>query len=217
MEPAFSFYGAYMRRVACYVDGFNLYHAIHDLKRPYLKWLNLYALSKSICRTDEQLVKVAYFSAFATWLPNSYKRHREYVAALKNSGVECHMARFSEKQARCRSCGAIWTQHEEKETDVHFSLTFLEDAIDNVFDRGIIISADSDHIPAVRRVRARFPAKQIFVATPPGRHSKARGLLDACNSGTPLTAGRMAQCLFAAEVRDLQGVVVAIRPTKYAI
>src|ERR1700742_3510844 len=174
-------------KVACYVDGFNLYHAIDDLKKPHLKWVNICALAQSLCRPGEQFVKVAYFSAFATWIPASYARHRQFVAALKASGVECHMARFSEKSAQCRACGAKWKQHEEKETDVHFSLTFLEDAIDNVFDRAIIISADSDHVPAVRRVRTRLPAKQIFAATPPGRHRHAREMLRVCNSGTNIT------------------------------
>src|SRR5262245_16106860 len=103
-----------------------------------------------------------------------YARHREYVAALKHYGVECHMARFSEQSARCKKCNATWKQHEEKETDVHFSLTLLEDAFDDLFDRAIIISADSDHVPAVRRVRARFTGKQLFAATPPGRHRMAR-------------------------------------------
>ena len=56
-------------RVACYVDGFNLYHAIHDLQKPHLKWVNLWALAQSICRSGETLTKVAYFSAYATWIP----------------------------------------------------------------------------------------------------------------------------------------------------
>lgn len=130
-----------MRRVACYVDGFNLYHAVHDLNKPHLKWLDLIALAQSLCRPQEQLVKVAYFSAYATWLPAAYARHREYVKALRHLGVECHIAGFSEKAARCHTCGATWKQHEEKETDVHFSLTLLEDAVDDVFDRAILISA----------------------------------------------------------------------------
>jgi len=50
----------------------------------------------------------------------------------------------------------------------------LEDAMDNIFDRAIIISADGDHVPAIRCVRRRFPGKQIFAATPPGRHNRAR-------------------------------------------
>ena len=204
-----------MRRVACYVDGFNLYHAIHDLKKNPLKWLNLVALAQSLCRPKEQLVKVAYFSAYATWLPAPYARHRVYVKALRHLGVECHIARFSEKGAHCRVCGATWKQHEEKETDVHFSLTLLEDAIDDVFDRAILISADSDLVPPVRVVRRRLPGKELFVATPPGRHAHARDLIKACNSCTSITQGRVANCLLPETVRDGQGTVIARRPTDY--
>jgi hypothetical protein len=160
-------------RVACYVDGFNLYHAIVDLNRPYLKWVNLSALAQSLCRAGETLAKVEYFSAYATWKPDQYSRHRQYVAALKNFGVVCNMARFSEKSAGCLSCGAKWKRHEEKETDVHFSLTLLEDAIDDVFDRAIIISADSDHVPAV------VASAHVFRAT--DFHSNATGASQSCS------------------------------------
>ncbi|WP_315728844.1 NYN domain-containing protein [Bradyrhizobium sp. SZCCHNS2015] len=202
-------------RVACYIDGFNLYHSIDDLGKPHLKWVDLWGLSKSLCRNGETLVKVAYFSAFATWKPASYARHRQYVAALKHTGVDCHIARFSAQSARCFSCHTTWTRHEEKETDVHFSLTFLEDAIDDVFDRAIIISADSDHVPAVRKVRARLPSKQIFAATPPGRHAHAREMINNCNSATNITAGRVARNLFPQTITDASGTTVAVRPPSY--
>jgi uncharacterized LabA/DUF88 family protein len=203
-------------RVACYIDGFNLYHAIAALDKPHLKWVDLRALSTSLCRGGETLVKTAYFSAFATWMPDRYARHRQYVAALKHLGVECHIARFSEQSAQCRSCGTTWKRHEEKETDVHFSLTLLEDAFDNVFDRAIIISADSDHVPAVRCVRRRFPTKQLFAATPPGRHGMAREMLKACHSSTTITGGRIARCLLPEQVVDQSGTVIARRPGTYA-
>lgn len=204
-----------MTRVACYVDGFNLYHAIEDLGKPHLKWVNLWGLAESICRPGETLVKVAYFSAYATWMPDRYARHREYVRALKHSDVECHMARFSNKDMTCKSCGASWVRHEEKETDVHFSLRFLEDAIDDVFDRAIIISADGDYVPAVQRVRTRHPGKQVFVAAPPKRYRQARELLKSCNSSIEITQGRIAKNLFPERIYDGGGGVVAVRPVQY--
>lgn len=202
-------------RVACYIDGFNLYHSIDDLKLPHLKWVDPWALAQSLCRTGETLTKVAYFSAYATWRPDAYSRHRQYVAAIQHQKVECHMARFSAQTASCQKCRTTWTRHEEKETDVHFSLTLLEDAIDNVFDRAIIISADSDHVPAVRRVRARLPAKQMFAATPPGRHNKAREMLKICNSNANITQGRIARCLLPQSIIDADGKTIAVRPTRY--
>jgi hypothetical protein len=202
-------------RVACYIDGFNLYHAIDDLRKPHLKWLDVCDLAESLCRPGENLVKTAYFSAYATWLPDKYARHRQYVAAIKHRGAECHMARFTEKSARCNTCGATWKRHEEKETDVHLSLTLLEDALDNAFDRAIIIGADSDLVPAVRMIRRRLPGKQIFLATPPGRFANARELLSACNSGMSITAGRLAYCLMPQTLRNAHSIVIAKRPAEY--
>src|ERR1700738_4716290 len=184
-------------RVACYIDGFNLYHAIDDLDKPHLKWLDVCALAKSLCRVGEDLVKVAYFSAYATWLPAKYARHRQYVAAIQHLGAECHMARFTEKTA------------------VPLSLTLVKDAIDNVFDRAIIIGADGDLVPAVRMIRRRLPGKQMFVATPPGRHSFARELVSACNSSTNITPGRLARCLMPQTIRNANSLPIAKRPVEY--
>ena len=46
-----------------------------------------------------------------------------------------------------------------------------DDAMDDIFDTAMIISADSDLVPPVEAVRARFPAKRIIIASPPARHS----------------------------------------------
>jgi NYN domain len=205
-----------MSRVACYVDGFNLYHAINDLGKPHLKWLNLRLLAESLCRPGEMLTQVSYFSAYATWLPGPYGRHRLYVKALQTAQIECHIARFNERNCQCRKCGVKWKEHEEKETDVHFSMTLLEDAIDDVFDRAIIISADGDHVPPVRRIRNRLPGKEMFLATPPNRYGHARELLKVCNSGTAITAGRLAKSLFPEQITDAAGNILVSRPAEYA-
>jgi len=202
-------------KVACYIDGFNLFHAIENLSCASLQWLDLKALAQSLCRDHETLIKVSYFSAFATWLPEAHARQREYVSALRASGVICHMAHFNQRKISCKACEATWIKHEEKETDVHFSLSLLEDAFDNLFDRAIIISADSDHAPAARKVRQRFPNKQLLLATPPARHNSARELLKICGSSTPITKGRLARCLLPAVMTDESGRIVATRPPAY--
>ena len=79
-----------MRRVFVYVDGFNLYHAINELRDDSLKWLCLRRLSESMISEREELESVKYFSAYATWIPDAHKRHRAYVAALKAEGGQIH-------------------------------------------------------------------------------------------------------------------------------
>ena len=76
-----------LRRVAVYVDGFNLYHAISDLNDPKLKWLNLTALSKSLLKPNETLVKCHYFTSIVDWNPKKESHHHTYVAALLANGV----------------------------------------------------------------------------------------------------------------------------------
>lgn len=209
-----------MEQVACYIDGFNLYHAIDDLNRPHLKWVNLNTLAESLLRNSlvrkrETLVAVNYFSAYATWLPDAYKRHRKFVAALDHIGVNTIMAHFKHKDRECRNCGARWKDHEEKETDVRLALKMFEDAVDGLFDRAIIIGADSDLVPIVQTLRRKFPNKTVLVATPPKRYSIARDLRAAAHSSITITAGRIAKNLLPEQICDTNGDVIIERPKKY--
>ena len=200
-----------MRRVIAYVDGFNLYHAIADLKRPHLKWLNLHALAASICRPDEDLIGVHYFTAYATWIPGSVGRHREYIAALRHAGVRCVVGHFKEKHRQCKSCGATWIGHEEKETDVAIAVKLVADAFTDAYDRALIISADSDLGPAIKTVQHHFPSKLIDVIAPPDRLSHARDL----NPLMQITKGRIAKCLLPATATRPDGSVIFTRPANY--
>ena len=113
------------KRAVAFIDGFNLYHALHDLKQPHLKWLDLWQLCERFTGSKLQLHKVLYFSAFAAWRPDPYKRHRGYVQALRHVGIEPIMGHFKAKDRGCLSCGARWIAHEEKETDVNIALHLL--------------------------------------------------------------------------------------------
>lgn len=100
------------RRVAVYVDGFNLYHALDDLRQNHLKWLDLWALSEAMCREGERVITVKYFSAYATWREKSYRRHQRYVKALQARGVIFVEGQFKAKPERCRSCKVRYIRHE---------------------------------------------------------------------------------------------------------
>ncbi len=205
-----------MRKVACYVDGFNLYHAIHDLRKPWLKWLDLYSLADSLTYPNERLVSVEYFSAYATWRTEAYLRHRAYVRALEHAGVKVTMAHFKTKQRKCYRCGNEWKDHEEKETDVRIALQILEDAMDGLFDRAIIISGDSDLVPVVQTIRHRWPQKQILIATPPGRFKTSQDLRTSANHSIELRPSRLTRHLLPELTRDESGKPLYMRPRQYA-
>lgn len=167
------------KKVQCFIDGFNLYHAIDDLKDNSLKWLNLRLLSEAyIQKSKEELKEVFYFSAFATWKEEAYRRHKAYVKALKASGITNIIGHFKEKQKKCIKCGTRWTAHEEKESDVNLALYIVQQAYEDNYDKALIITADSDICPAIKMVKKKFPNKELMVLTPPNRYRITRELRD---------------------------------------
>jgi uncharacterized LabA/DUF88 family protein len=205
-------------RVAAFVDGFNLYHALRDLGSEHLKWLDIRALCEHFARLpDLCLIDVFYFSAYATWRPSSYRRHREYVRALQANDVKVVMGRFKEKDRRCWRCQADWKDHEEKETDVNIALQLLLGGLRGRFDRALLVSGDSDLAPAVRLLRAEAPGVDVRILTPPGRlHSMelvhAAGGLKCVRRIDPI---HVARSLLPREIRDRTGRLVASRPAEY--
>ena len=196
-------------RVIAYIDGFNLYHAIDGLNLPHLKWTDLRALARSFLRNGQTLDTVKYYTAFATWLPDAYARHREYVAALRASGVDVLLSEFRDRPSECYRCGHRWIRHEEKRTDVQMAVDIVGDCLEDQFDLALVITADSDLSPAISRVRASL-GKRLLMIAPPGRFNRARDL----GFTHQIRAGRIANCLLPGEVVQ-DGQVVATRPPEY--
>jgi hypothetical protein len=199
-----------VRRVIVYVDGFNLYHAIDDLKEDSLKWLCLRRLSESIIGGNESLASVKYFSAYATWHHDAHMRHRAYVQALQAEGVKFIEGQFKKKHVRCRVCKAQFETHEEKETDVNIAIHLIRDTVEDSFDRAILITADSDLCTAVRMAQQLRGSKSIDVVAPPGRMSRARSLSPLFQ----LSKGKIRSARLSDSYQIGGGVSVVV-PTKY--
>lgn len=117
------------------------------------------------------MTAVYYFSAFATWLPDAYKRHREYVRALRAVGVTPVMGFFNDKDRQCKRCGSKWVAHEEKETNVSIGIHMVNEAHKDTFDHAFWVSNDSDLSPVVRMLRREFAGKRLRLITPPKRRA----------------------------------------------
>jgi uncharacterized LabA/DUF88 family protein len=207
--------GAFMERTISFIDGFNLYHAVHRLRKNHLKWVDLWALSECFVSTRSQkLEEVLYFSAYAHWIPGAVSRHRAYVAALRVMGVSVVMGKFKEKDRACPKCSHRWKGHEEKETDVNIALALLNLARLDQFDRAMVFSRDSDLAPAIRMVRQSFPNKRITVVAPPLQGHSSE-LIAAASDKAKITIQQMERCLLPPIVNDPGGNLVARRPAKY--
>jgi uncharacterized LabA/DUF88 family protein len=164
--------GPGMKRVMFFIDGFNVYHALADKKayRKYL-WLDYSALANCFVSPKDKIVDIFYFTAYATWNPKKVARHKMLVTAWRMKGIEPVFGRFKLKDKNCPLCKKTYQTYEEKESDVNIAIKLFQAAINNDFDTAILISGDSDLLPAVNAVKQTFPAKQIGVIIPIGRSS----------------------------------------------
>ncbi len=162
-----------MKRVAVFVDGFNLYHALNEnaAYRKY-KWLNLEKFSKCFVTKNETIVDILYFTSYVTWDAQKLARHQIYVKALQLVNVKPVFGAFRMKDATCRVCHETYKIPEEKQTDVNIAIKLFETAVKDIWDTALIISGDSDLIPAIEAIKKLFPIKRIGVAIPIGRSAE---------------------------------------------
>ncbi len=168
-------------RYYSYVDGFNLYHSIARLgyANNHLKWLDIYKLSKSLIGANHQLMGVKFFSAYPYWKPASKIRHEIYVESIQAMGVDAIMSNFKNKQVWCDKCKQNFTKHEEKETDIKIALNMVQDAYNDLYDCALLITSDTDLIPAVQSIIKL--GKNVKLIIPPGQAKYCNGLAKNCN------------------------------------
>jgi hypothetical protein len=168
-----------MAKYVFFVDGFNLYHALdythegpNHFRYGRFKWLNLHRLASLYVGRLDTLEKVLLFTALATWDPGKLARHKLFIRANENAGVEVTYGEFKRKDKHCHVCKGKYKTFEEKQTDVNIALSLFRLAVTDRYDRAVIVSGDTDLIPAIKAVRATFPQKQIGVIIPIGRSSE---------------------------------------------
>jgi Flp pilus assembly secretin CpaC len=162
-----------VEKLIVYVDGFNLYYGLRDLARRKLLWLDLVELSRSL-RPRSELVKVKYFTAPVLDDPPAASRQAVYQAALlvQNPGkITITQGRYQRKTVTCNRCGNTWRDYEEKETDVNIATALVADAGMRRARAALIISADSDLVPAIKTAREVAPSMFMAAAFPPKRYS----------------------------------------------
>ena len=162
-----------MASVVAYVDGFNLYHGLHEkFHRRYL-WLDLELLVHRL-RPNDEILAVKYFTAHVLDDRAALSRQRTYLSALavhSDGLIDVVHGRYQRKDRTCRQCGSTWPSYEEKETDVNIAVSLVADSANKASDIALIISADSDLCPAIRKARSLNGQRGMIAAFPPKRSS----------------------------------------------
>lgn len=155
-------------RTAVYIDGFNLYYGA--VSQTSYRWLDIQKLAQRL-RPHDVIVKVWYFTALIAG-PTRGNQER-YLKALsgcplvtpvfgnfKRKSVECH-------NPNCPSADRqFFKTYEEKRTDVNIAIQMIDDAHRGLCDRMVLISGDSDMVPAIEMVSLNFPKISVDVYIP---------------------------------------------------
>ncbi len=205
------------QRVVVFVDGLNLYHAIASLRRQELEWVDLRALSKAFLNSNfERLIDVFYFSAYAHHTTESAQKcQKAYIRALELTTVKPILGHFKEKDRKCPDCRHKWIGHEEKETDVNIALFLLDSAYQNLFDRALVITNDSDLAPAIQMTRKRFPEKRITTVAPPNYYH-SNELIKVSSDKARIRVEHLENNLLPPVITDASRLISVSRPAEYA-
>ena len=156
------------RRLSFFIDGFNVYHSLKKEYPQYL-WLDYHKLAELFMSKRDVIKEVIYFTALAKWKPAAERRHRTYIRALESRDVEVVYGRFKISTEFCKICRKEYDGHREKQTDVNIVVNLFCRAYEDTFDRAILVTADSDLVPAVREVKKTFPGKEFYLMAPLNR------------------------------------------------
>ncbi|MDR1671353.1 MAG: NYN domain-containing protein [Alistipes sp.] len=173
------------QRVIVYVDGFNFYYGLKKTKWKKYYWIDIVNLFERFIRPDQELVAVKYFSARPSDIGKSKRQDAFFQANKKNPKFKLFLGKYLKKTIECYKCHNIIQTYEEKESDVRFATQIVSDAYRNDCDIAIIVSADSDMIPAIEL--AIEACVKVFIYFPPNQFSNH---LSAMSYGKPLLMQR---------------------------
>lgn len=202
-----------LKRVIAYIDGFNLYFGLKSQNWHKYYWLNVHAMAKSLLKNDQELACTKYFTSRVTNNPQKQKRQNDYLEAIQTvPSVVVYFGKFQLNPRKCQNCGNNDIVPNEKMTDVNIAVELLSDAFTDSFDIALLVSADSDLVAPVKKVRCLFPAKQIIVCFPPGRFST--DLKNVAGISVPIGRAIFSRSQFPDTLQKSDGFTLT-RPTRW--
>ena len=202
-----------MERVITYIDGFNLYFGLKTKGWKRYYWLDLQKLAMNLLKDNQKLITTKYFTSRISGPPDKTKRQGTFLEALETlDNFHIFYGHYLTNTIECQKCGAVFAKPNEKMTDVNIAVEMLTDAFQNEFDTGILISADSDLMAPIKKVKQLFSGKKIVVAFPPARSSFA--LKKIANASFIIGRKMLAKSVFPEEVAKPDGFILK-RPERW--
>lgn len=169
-------------KTTLYIDGYNLYYGV--LRNSEYKWLDVAQLFTMLAKErspEAEIVAIKFFTApvkirFANHREASQKSQRDYHTALERlypefslilgyfNPTEGWYPKYQNPVDRNNTVRA-WNL-EEKQTDVNIALHMYRDIAKGNTQQCVLVSNDSDLIPALKAIREDFPEAKIGSVIP---------------------------------------------------
>lgn len=137
-------------KVAVYIDGSNFYHYLKDKEISFPKGIKFdFKAFVDFLVDDRICISKRYYTGVFRNVDGSEKSkslvkgQQKFLAKIENDG-------FTIKRGRILYDGG---KPREKGTDVKIAADLITGAIDNLYDTAILVSSDTDLIPAIQYVR----------------------------------------------------------------
>ncbi len=138
------------KRVAIYIDGSNFYYKLRDLEVPNTTYFNYGGLSEWLAR-DRVIISKRYYIGVVRAKENDEKGQmlRKNQQRLFNH-LGSSVQGFIVKQGYLMKNDGVY---HEKGVDVKIAVDLLVGAYENMYDTAILISSDTDLIPAIQKIK----------------------------------------------------------------
>jgi len=139
-------------RVAVYIDGNNFYKYLKDKEINFPKGMK-FDFNKFVdfLVGERECISKRYYVGIARNLDGTKKSERiargqqKFLSKIENDGLIIKRGRVMYDKGRIR----------EKGTDVKIAVDLIVGAVDDLYDTAVLVSSDTDLIPAVRYIKYR--------------------------------------------------------------
>ena len=196
-----------INRTMAYIDGFNLYFGMRQKGWSCYYWLNLWELCQNLCKPNQKLIGVKYFTSKIKTPEDKRKRQNTYLNALKTTkGVELFYGKYDTIFLTCSRCNYKNEYPHEKMSDVQLATQLVNDAAMNQFDVALLICGDRDILPAIEICRNFYSDKRIVAAFPPMR--SCDDIRYAVNAYIHVTESELKKSQLPSPIKDNRGRIL---------
>jgi uncharacterized LabA/DUF88 family protein len=137
-----------VERVFLIIDGNNFYHRLKELKFRELLNFNYEKFAQFLVSKSDLVLRKYYIGAIRVEKDNPksfslWKNQRKLLGKLQNQGWQIGLGQMLK----------IDPEYHEKGVDVLIAVDLLIGAYENIYDTAILVTSDTDLLPAIEKVR----------------------------------------------------------------